>query len=88
MADKKANKKNSKKPTSQEYVNNIMIPQIKELISTYQPDIIWGDGHWEQSSLYWKSAEIFEYLYNESPVAEKIVSNDRWGKDAKYKFSI
>ena len=29
------------------YVDEVMIPQIKEIVSTYEPDVFWPDGEWD-----------------------------------------
>lgn len=69
---------------TQEYVKAIALPQIYDLINTYQPDVLWTDGDWESSSDYWMSKEFLAWLYNESPVRDKIVVTDRWGNDSRY----
>lgn len=56
-----------------------IIPEMKELIETYYPDILWSDGDWEASDEYWQSKEFLVWLYNDSPVRNQIVVNDRWG---------
>ncbi|GAB2835657.1 alpha-L-fucosidase [Ferruginibacter profundus] len=60
-------------------------PQMKELINTYQPDVFWTDGDWEASDSVWKSKEFLTWLYNESPVKNKIIVNDRWGAGLRFK---
>lgn len=65
------------------YVDNHMIPQLKDLTLRYSPDIIWGDGEWEHPSKTWKSEKFLAWLYNESPVRETVVVNDRWGKETR-----
>lgn len=69
-----------------QYVDQRMLPQLKDLVSKYRPDIIWADGEWEQSSKVWKSEDFLAWLYNESPVRETVVVNDRWGNDTKGKY--
>jgi len=65
------------------YVNNTLMPQLMDIVNSYQPEIIWADGDWEMSSDYWNSREFLAWLYNESPVADSVVVNDRWGSDAE-----
>ena len=68
-----------------EYVDNHMIPQMKDLVTRYQPDVLWTDGEWEHSSEDWKSTQFLAWLYNESPVKNTVVVNDRWGKESRSK---
>jgi len=65
------------------YVDNHMIPQLKDLVLRYTPDIIWTDGEWDKPSMDWKSEEFLSWLYNESPVKESVVVNDRWGSETR-----
>jgi len=66
------------------YVSDHMWPQMKDLINTYQPDVFWTDGDWDLSDAKWKSPEFLAWLYNESPVKEKIVTYDRWGSGIRF----
>ncbi|MEP6747521.1 MAG: alpha-L-fucosidase [Bacteroidota bacterium] len=59
-------------------------PQMKELINTYQPDVFWTDGDWDAPAETWKSQEFLTWLYNESPVKDKIIVNDRWGAGLRF----
>ncbi|HBE42316.1 MAG TPA: alpha-L-fucosidase, partial [Bacteroidales bacterium] len=67
------------------YVDNHMIPQMKDLVTSYTPDIVWTDGEWDRPSKDWKSEEFLAWLYNESPVKETVVVNDRWGSETRSK---
>jgi alpha-L-fucosidase len=65
------------------YVDQHMIPQMKDLVTRYTPDILWTDGEWEKSSKDWKSEQFLSWLYNESPVKDNVVVNDRWGSETR-----
>ncbi|MBK7628408.1 MAG: alpha-L-fucosidase [Bacteroidales bacterium] len=67
------------------YVDNHMIPQMKDLVTRYTPDILWTDGEWDKPSKEWKSEPFLAWLYNESPVKQSIVVNDRWGSETRSK---
>lgn len=67
------------------YVDEHMLPQLKDLVTRYQPDVVWTDGEWEHPSEVWKSTDFLSWLYNESPVKETVVVNDRWGKETRSK---
>lgn len=65
------------------YVDNHMLPQMKDLVTRYEPDIFWPDGEWDHPSETWKSEEFLAWLYNESPVKNTVVVNDRWGEETR-----
>lgn len=69
----------------EKYVVDHMIPQMKDLVTSYEPDVLWTDGEWDLPSEQWKSTEFLAWLYNESPVKESICINDRWGKETRGK---
>ena len=73
LADKAA------KFTTQVYPSMVSLPQMHELVNMYLPEIIWSDGDWEAPDTYWNSTEFLAWLYNESPVKDTVVVNDRWG---------
>lgn len=74
-----------KKETINKWVDTHMIPQLKELVNAYQPEIIFSDGEWDYPSETLKSTEFLAWLYNESPVRETVVVNDRWGQETRSK---
>jgi len=67
----------------EQYVDYHMIPQMKDLVTSYEPDILWTDGEWDHPSEKWKSTEFLAWLYNESPVKDDICINDRWGEETR-----
>lgn len=67
------------------YVDEHMMPQVKDLVMRYKPDVLWGDGEWDHPSEVWKSCELLAWLYNESPVKDYVAVNDRWGKETRSK---
>ena len=67
------------------YVDEHMMPQMKDLVNRYKPDIFWTDGEWDHPSSVWKSTQFLSWLYNESAVKDEVVVNDRWGKETRSK---
>jgi len=67
-----------------QFVRTHTWPQMKELINNYQPDVFWTDGDWDAPAETWKSQEFLTWLYNESPVKDRIVVNDRWGAGLRF----
>uniref|UniRef100_A0A7E4V3M6 Putative alpha-L-fucosidase n=1 Tax=Panagrellus redivivus TaxID=6233 RepID=A0A7E4V3M6_PANRE len=65
-----------------EFVDQVSYRQMLGITSKYEPEIIWTDGDWDRTPEYWKSKEFLTWLYNESPVKDKVVVNDRWGYGA------
>ena len=71
------------KATIGRWVQEMNIPQMKELVTRYKPDVLWTDGEWDFSDEELRSADFLAWLYNESPVKDTVVVNDRWGKKTR-----
>lgn len=67
----------------EKYALEHLIPMLKELIVKYEPWTLFTDGEWEHPSSVWHSTDFLTWLYNESPVKDTIVPNDRWGKETR-----
>ncbi|XP_053211023.1 plasma alpha-L-fucosidase-like [Panonychus citri] len=65
--------------TTQAFVHAKTIPELYDIVNTYRPEIIWSDGDWNATDDYWTSRDWITWLYNESPVRDTVVTNDRWG---------
>jgi alpha-L-fucosidase len=73
------------KADPKKYATEHMWPQMTELINNYKPDVFWTDGDWDVPPETWKSQEFLTWLYNESPVKNSIIVNDRWGIGVRFK---
>ena len=63
------------------YVDDFMIPQIKELIDLYHPDFFFFDGEWDHPESFWKMKEVVAYYYNEAAKrGQEVFVNDRFGE--------
>ncbi len=67
----------------EEYAVKHLIPMLKELITKYEPYTLFTDGEWDHPSDVWHSTDFLTWLYNDSPVKDYIVPNDRWGKETR-----
>ncbi len=64
------------------YVDDHLIPQLKELVLNYRPAVIFGDaGEWDRTAAEWKTLDFLAWLYNRAPNKDEVVVNDRFGKD-------
>jgi alpha-L-fucosidase len=67
------------------YVERHLFPQFKDLVTRYSPSIIFADGEWELASEQWRAAKLLAWLFNDSPVGERVVVNDRWGRETRHR---
>ncbi len=66
------------------YVTEHMIPQFKDVVTHYQPSVIFSDGEWDMPDKDWHSEELLAWLYNESASKDDVIVNDRWGKGCRH----
>ena len=68
------------------YVNDFMVPQIKELIDMFHPDFFYFDGEWDKPETFWKMREVVAYFYNEAQKRDQeVFVNDRFGAGTRGK---
>jgi len=65
------------------FVNEHLFPQFKDVVTRYKPSVIFSDGEWDLTDTQWRSPDLLAWLYNESPVKDEVVVNDRWGKNTR-----
>jgi alpha-L-fucosidase len=61
------------------------MPQLYEVVQRYEPWVVWSDGDWDASSEVWQSPQFLSWLYSESAVRDRVVANDRWGSDSRFR---
>ncbi|MBS4179389.1 alpha-L-fucosidase [Lederbergia citrea] len=63
----------------EKYPEEILIPQLKELVTKYQPSLIFSDGgEWDLDENISQTKEFLSWLYNEAPNKDEVVVNDRF----------
>lgn len=67
------------------YARDHAMPQLYDLVQRYKPWVVWSDGDWDATPEVWRSPEFLAWLYNESPVRDRVVVNDRWGSGVRFK---
>lgn len=67
-----------------DYVDNYMVPQFKELVSRYKPELLFSDGDWDFSADQLRSVELIDWYYR--TVGPNAIVNDRWGRGTQHGF--
>jgi alpha-L-fucosidase len=67
------------------FIDDYIVPQAKEYIDEYDPDILWFDGEWQRPAEYYKTPEIVAYFYNQAENRKEVASNDRLGMGTREK---
>ena len=73
-----------KKPVK-DFFADYIIPQGKEFIDMYDPDILWMDGEWHTPVEEMRTPELISYFYNQAAGRKKVVSNDRIARSLRHK---
>ena len=73
------NRKLSGKIPVRNFIDELIVPQAKDFIDKYDPDILWFDGEWQRPAEYYRTPDIVAYFYNRSEGRKEVVSNDRLG---------
>ena len=71
--------------TTQDFIKEKTGAELYEIVNQYHPEVIWSDGDWSANPDYWNSTNFLAWLYNDSPVKDTVVVNDRWGVGAMCK---
>ena len=65
------------------FINELIVPQAKDFIDRYDPDILWFDGEWQRPAEYYRTPDIVAYFYNQAHGRKEVVSNDRLGMGSR-----
>jgi len=71
---------NKYKIPADQMISGHIIPQMKELVTKYQPAILYPDGDWDEDYNRLQSLDFLSWLYNNAPNKDEIAVNDRWGQ--------
>lgn len=66
------------------YVDRHLVPQFKELVEAYRPDLIFADGEWLNSAEQLRSRELIGWYFD--AVGPDAVVNERWGAGSDIGF--
>jgi len=65
------------------FIDEYIVPQAKDFIDRYNPDILWFDGEWQRPAEYYRTPDIVAYFYNQAEGKKDVVSNDRLGQGTR-----
>ncbi len=60
------------------YVDDVVHPQVLDLVARYGTRLLWGDGHWGGGGSHWRSDDLIAAARAIEPA---LVVNDRWWAD-------
>jgi alpha-L-fucosidase len=63
-----------------DFFTDFIVPQAKEFIDLYDPDILWFDGEWEMTPEQLHTPDIISYFYNKAEGRKDVALNDRIGQ--------
>lgn len=59
-----------------EYVEQVLHPQVVDLVERYGSRMLWGDGHWGAGADHWRTEALLKLVRDADP---DIAVNNRWG---------
>jgi alpha-L-fucosidase len=65
------------------FIDEYIVPQAKDFIDRYDPDILWFDGEWTRPATYYKTPDIVAYFYNHAAGRKEVAANDRLGMNTR-----
>jgi alpha-L-fucosidase len=65
------------------FIDHFILPQAKEYIDIYDPDILWFDGEWQRSAEYYRTMDLVAYFYNNANGRKEVAVNDRLGSGTR-----
>ncbi|HYW96709.1 MAG TPA: alpha-L-fucosidase [Bacteroidales bacterium] len=65
------------------FVDDYIVPQAKDFIDKYDPDILWFDGEWQRPADYYRTPDIVAYFYNKAEGRKEVAANDRMGRGTR-----
>lgn len=57
------------------YVDEVVHPQVLDLVTRYGTRMLWGDGHWGAGGDHWRSDDLVAAAHRIDP---DVLVNDRW----------
>jgi alpha-L-fucosidase len=69
-----------------DFHKDYIVPQAKEFIDLYDPDIVWFDGEWLTPINEIGSLEITSYFLNNAEGRKEVAVNDRLGKAVRFRI--
>ncbi|WP_018659018.1 alpha-L-fucosidase [Allofustis seminis] len=67
--------------SKEDYLKDVLHPDLYELVNKYTPSLLFADGgEWDLTIEESGVLEFLPWLYNESPVKDEVVVNDRFFK--------
>lgn len=67
------------------YVDEYVVPSVKEFIDQYDPDMLWFDAEWFAKADAFRTPELAAYFYNKNEGRKEVAVNDRFGIDSRGK---
>jgi len=68
-----------------DYLSQYMVPSLKEVIDVYNPDIMWYDAEWYNTTANNLTNLTTAYFFNKADGNKEVAVNDRLGIDSREK---